>query len=93
MDSSSPHYRVVFNPDQTLLTRIEKMADQDSSRRKVLPQRAYGDPLAVLIKKEEQSCKGCVFAYSAYDLRLCRKQMPYGTRCDLYVEKEGCDGR
>jgi hypothetical protein len=55
---------------------------------KVFAQKAYGDPLKVLIKKEEQTCKGCQYAFIAWDRRACGMGMRYGDRCHNYAERE-----
>jgi ribosomal protein L37AE/L43A len=62
-----------------------------------LPRRLYSDPAYVLEKKEEISCKGCVFEQVSYrndrTVWLCRKTdhkgvaLEHGLRCNSYTER------
>ena len=57
----------------------------------VLPERKYGDPLNVLLRDEEESCKGCRFRTPHADGNpRCRNprrpQVLADKRCDDYEE-------
>lgn len=56
-----------------------------------LPKRQYGDPLEVLLKAEEETCKGCRFRTPHPDgIPRCRNprvlQVLADKRCDKYEE-------
>lgn len=58
----------------------------------------YGDPLKILIDREERSCKGCKFEHSAHvfgkEVKVCTKLLKsgkrrnHGKRCTDYKDKE-----
>lgn len=57
-----------------------------------LPKRQYGDPLEVLIKAEEATCKGCLHREVAqsgtkvYCGNPLRESLDADKRCDYYEE-------
>jgi len=54
-----------------------------------LPRRAYRDPLQILLDREAETCKGCIFAVIVFDRQACSKGKTFGRRCRQYIEMEG----
>lgn len=51
----------------------------------------YGDPLQVVMRRQSQSCHGCVFEteikLAGDKLKLCAKLKQHGKKCKLYQGK------
>ncbi len=55
----------------------------------ILPKRQYRDPLEVLIRKEEKSCKGCAHLELVLGKGYCaKKEKAAVRRCSDYKESE-----
>lgn len=53
----------------------------------VMRQGDYRDPLEILIKREEYTCKGCKHEAVVFDRKYCAKDKKFGKKCKLYEEK------
>lgn len=58
----------------------------------VLPERKYGDPLNVLLRAEEETCKGCRWRPTAIEGDHCKRPHTEFVlavmRCKFYEERE-----